>query len=253
MLKKILLTVLSITLGITAAYTQTKVIAHRGHWKVQGSAQNSLASFTHADKIKVFGSEIDVWYTGDNKLVVNHDRMHEGLDMTTATGKEIKALRLSNGEKIPTLDEYLKHVVSKPDTRLILEMKPLPDLKREDKAAKRIVAKLKRQKLLKRTDIISFSINTCLAFKKLTPESKIYYLGGELTPKEIKKLGLAGIDYNLNIIKENPQWVKEAHELGLEVNVWTVNNPADMEYFIKLGVDYITTDQPEELQKLLEK
>lgn len=46
-------------------------------------------------------------------------------------------------------------------------------------------------------------------------------------------------------MKKHPEWVEEAHKLGLEVNVWTVNTPEDMKYFRDLGVDYITTDHPD--------
>ena len=37
----------------------------------------------------------------------------------------------------------------------------------------------------------------------------------------------------------------------MEVNVWTVNDPADMQWCIDNGVDYITTNAPEQLQQLL--
>ena len=217
------------------------------------SAQNSIASFTKADAVGVFGSEIDVWLTADDKLIVNHDRIYKGTDvnMEKATAKEITAIVLPNGENIPTFDAYLKLVASKPDTRLILEMKSLSDYNREDLAAKKIVKQLKKYGVLDQTEIIAFSINACMAFKKLIPDTKIYYLNGDLAPKSIKKLGLAGIDYSMGVLRKNPEWVKQAHDLGLEVNVWTVDSEEDMKYFIGLGVDYITTDYPERLQALL--
>lgn len=155
------------------------------------SAQNSIASFTKADAIGVFGSEIDVWLTADDKLIVNHDRIYKGTDvnMEKATAKEITAIVLPNGENIPTFDAYLKLVASKPNTRLILEMKSLSDYNREDLAAKKIVKQLKKYGVLDQTEIIAFSINACMAFKKLIPDTKIYYLNGDLAPKSIKKLG----------------------------------------------------------------
>ena len=52
---------------------QTKVIAHRGFWKIPGSSQNSISSLLKADSIGCYGSEFDVWIAKDNKLVVNHD------------------------------------------------------------------------------------------------------------------------------------------------------------------------------------
>lgn len=254
MTKKIIFTAALLLAG-GAVIAQPKVIAHRGYWTAPESAQNSLASFTKADAIGVHGSEIDVWLTADNKLIVNHDRKYKGtdVDMEKSTAKEITAIVLPNGENIPTFDAYLKLVASKPDTRLILEMKSLSDYNREDLAAEMIVKELKKYKMLDRTDIIAFSINACLAFKKLLTDTKIYYLNGDLPPKSIKKLGLAGIDYSMGVLRKHPNWVKEAHEQGLEVNVWTVDSEEDMKYFIGLGVDYITTDYPERLQALLKK
>ncbi|MDR1517531.1 MAG: glycerophosphodiester phosphodiesterase [Dysgonamonadaceae bacterium] len=235
----------------SVSQAQVKVVAHRGYWKVAGSAQNSLAAFAKADSIGAFGSEFDVWMTADGKLVVNHDGTFKGVSMEKGTLSEIRKIRLDNGEQLPTLDEYLKSMLNKPNTRVVLEMKSLSNLSREDEAAQKIVKALKKYKLLNRTDIIAFSINACLAFKKLLPDTKIYYLDGDLSPRKIKNLGLAGIDYSMNALRQHPEWVEESHKLGLEVNVWTVNKEEDMKYFIELGVDIITTDQPEELQKLL--
>ena len=182
MMKKLIFSAALLLAGGAVA-AQPKVIAHRGYWTAPESAQNSLASFTKADAVGVYGSEIDVWLTADNKLIVNHDRKYKGtdIDMEKSTAKEITAIVLPNGENIPTFDAYLKLVASKPDTRLILEMKSLSDYNREDLAAEKIVRELKKYKVLERTDIIAFSINACLAFKKLLPDTRIYYLNGDLS------------------------------------------------------------------------
>ena len=253
MTKKLILAAAMLLTGSAAVAAQLKVISHRGYWTAPNSAQNSLASFTKADSVGVFGSEIDVWLTADDKLIVNHDRVYKGTDinMEKSTLKEITSIVLPNGENIPTLDAYLRLVAAKPDTRLILEMKSLSDLKREDLAAEKIVKALRKYNLLDRTDIIAFSINACLAFKKLMPDGRIFYLNGDLAPRSIKKLGLTGIDYSMSVLRKNPKWVEQAHKEGLEVNVWTVDTEEDMRYFIDLGVDYITTDYPERLQALL--
>lgn len=253
MTKKLILAAAMLLTGSAAVAAQPKVISHRGYWTAPNSAQNSLASFTKADSVGVFGSEIDVWLTADDKLIVNHDRVYKGTDinMEKSTLKEITSIVLPNGENIPTLDAYLRLVAAKPDTRLILEMKSLSDLKREDLATEKIVKALRKYNLLDRTDIIAFSINACLAFKKLMPDGRIFYLNGDLAPRSIKKLGLTGIDYSMSVLRKNPKWVEQAHKEGLEVNVWTVDTEEDMRYFIDLGVDYITTDYPERLQALL--
>ena len=252
-MKKKLLFTAAWLLAAGSLLAQPKVIAHRGYWTAPESAQNSLASFTKADAIGAFGSEFDVWMTADDKLIVNHDKVYKGTDinMEKATAKEVTQIVLPNGENIPTLDQYLQLAAQKPATRVILEMKTLSDYNREDLAAEKIVKALKKYGLVERTDIISFSLNACLAFKKLLPDSKIYYLDGDLTPKKIKKLGLAGIDYSIEALRKHPEWVEQAHKLGLEVNVWTVDKEEDMRYFIDLGVDYITTNYPEQLQQLI--
>lgn len=253
MTKKLILAAAMLLTGSAAVAAQPKVISHRGYWTAPNSAQNSLASFMKADSVGVFGSEIDVWLTADDKLIVNHDRVYKGTDinMEKSTLKEITSIVLPNGENIPTLDAYLRLVATKPNTRLILEMKSLSDLKREDLAAEKIIKALRKYNLLDRTDIIAFSINACLAFKKLMPDGRIFYLNGDLAPRSIKKLGLTGIDYSMSVLRKNPKWVEQAHKEGLEVNVWTVDTEEDMRYFIDLGVDYITTDYPERLQALL--
>lgn len=253
MTKKLILAAAMLLTGSAAVAAQPKVISHRGYWTAPNSAQNSLASFTKADSVGVFGSEIDVWLTADDKLIVNHDRVYKGTDinMEKSTLKEITSIVLPNGENIPTLDAYLRLVATKPNTRLILEMKSLSDLKREDLAAEKIIKALRKYNLLDRTHIIAFSINACLAFKKLMPDGRIFYLNGDLAPRSIKKLGLTGIDYSMSVLRKNPKWVEQAHKEGLEVNVWTVDTEEDMRYFIDLGVDYITTDYPERLQALL--
>ena len=132
MIRKILLSVALLSAG-GALHAQPKVIAHRGYWTAPGSAQNSLASFAKADSIGVYGSEMDVWLTGDDKLVVNHDQVYKGtdIDMARARARDITRIVLPNGENLPTLDEYLETVAARPATRLVLETKTLVPYRRE--------------------------------------------------------------------------------------------------------------------------
>ena len=249
-LKTSLLTLAAALCCLTAT-AQPKVIAHRGYWKAPNSAQNSLASWIKADSIGCYGSEFDVWLTADDQLIVNHDRLYRGIYMTQSKAETICNLKLSNGETIPTLEAYLQLAQKHPKTRLILELKSHNDPARENLAAEKVAALLQAHGLLDRTDIIAFSLNACLAFRKLMPQTHIQYLNGDLTPQEVHKLGLNGIDYSFKTLQKHPEWIKEAHELGLKVNVWTVNKEENLRKCIEWKVDYITTDEPELLQKLL--
>ena len=66
-IKKILLAS-ALVLSTCGVMAQTQVIAHRGYWKTDGSAQNSIAALLKADSIGCYGSEFDVWLTADDKL-----------------------------------------------------------------------------------------------------------------------------------------------------------------------------------------
>ena len=74
-LKLSLLFLLCVLVAVpVSAKRKTKIIAHRGYWKTEGSAQNSIRSLERANEIKVYGSEFDVPLTADNVPVVFHDR-----------------------------------------------------------------------------------------------------------------------------------------------------------------------------------
>lgn len=196
---------------------------------------------------------MDVWLTGDDKLVVNHDQVYKGteIDMARARARDITRIVLPNGENLPTLDEYLETVAARPATRLVLETKTLVPYRREDIAVEKIVRALERHGLTERTDFISFSLNACLEYRKRLPEANVYYLAGDLSPESLRRVALTGLDYSAGVLRQHPEWIEQAHRAGLEVNVWTVNSEEEMRYFIAQGVDYITTDYPERLQALL--
>lgn len=243
-IKKILLAsalVLS-TCGIMA---QTQVIAHRGYWKTDGSAQNSIAALLKADSIGCYGSEFDVWLTADDKLVVNHDPVFKLKSMERSTAANLTSLKLDNGENLPTLEQYLK-AAQKIRTRLILELKVLSSPERETKAIEKIVALVKKLKLNDRMEYITFSLHATKEFIRLAPAgTPVFYLDGKLSPKELKEIGCAGPDYHLSVFRKHPEWIKECHDLGMKVNVWTVNKEKDMKWLIEKNVDFITTNEPE--------
>ena len=252
MMKRTLISTLALVACFIGIQAQTQVIAHRGFWKTEGSAQNSITALEKAAEAKVYGSEFDVLMTSDGTIVVNHDHAIEGMVIAETPYKKLKKLKIKNGEKLPTLKSYLKKG-KKLDIQLILEAKSLPTKEMEDQAIATIVKMVKKMGLEKQVEYISFSLNMCEQLAKLTPESEIAYLNGDIAPAELKKKGINGIDYHYNVIlNKHPEWVKEAHQQGMKVNVWTVNKEDMMKKLIDMKVDYITTDQPLEAKKLTE-
>jgi glycerophosphoryl diester phosphodiesterase len=226
-----------------AAQDRAQIIAHRGYWQSRGSAQNSVAGLEHADNIRAYGSEFDVHLTSDGVLVVHHDGTVEGVDIQKSPYAAIKDFALSNGEKIPTLREYLE-ASKRTDIRLIFELKPHATPERNREAARLSVELVKEKKLMHRTEFITFNLDAGKELIALAPENDVYYLNGDLSPKELKTLGFAGLDYHYNVMREHPEWFKEAKTLGLGINVWTVNDTTLMREMTDRGADFITTDIP---------
>jgi len=248
----VLLTVIS-SLSLSAV-AQSKIIAHRGAWKHTQAPQNSIKSLEEAIQLKVWGAEFDVHLTKDDVLVVNHDNDFYGIDIATATYAELLAKKHPNGESIPTAEAYLKAGLAQKGTKLIYELKTNKlGTERTLKAAEQSVALVKQLGAQAQVEYIAFSYDACLRLKELDAKAKVHYLNGDKSPKELKAVKIDGLDYHINVYKQNPTWIKEAKNLKLKTNVWTVNKEEDMTFFAKEKVDFITTDEPELLQKVLSK
>lgn len=236
---------------MVAGAQNTKVVAHRGYWDTPGNAQNSITALENAQKIPVYGSEFDVNMTADGVMVVSHGPKLESIpDVQKATYKEVKKVRLKNGEKVPTLKQYLKQG-KKGNIKLIFELKVHPAGERENEAVRKSVEMVRKMKLEGQVEFISFSLEACRQLAMMMPECMVQYLNGKIPPAELKEMGIMGLDYHYSNFQQNPQWVKQAHDLGMIVNVWTVNKEDLMRQMIGLGVDFITTDAPETALELI--
>lgn len=238
-------------LFVWTAQAQTQVIAHRGFWKTEGSAQNSITGLQKAAEAGVYGSEFDVQLTADGVVVVNHDDVVEGLVIGETKYEKLKDIKLKNGERIPLLEEYLKTGKQLPEIRLVLEIKPHKTQSQENQIAAVCVRLVKKYGMEKQVEYISFSMNICEQLVSLAPDAEVAYLNGDCAPKDIKAKGLTGIDYSYKVFYKHPEWVKEAQSLGLKVNVWTVNKTADLQKMIAMGVDLLTTDQVLEAKEMV--
>lgn len=234
------------------AAAPTRVIAHRGYWKADGSAQNSIRSLVKADSIGAYASEFDVWITADDVLVVNHDATYNGHDMETGVSDTILAQHLKNGETLPTLDSYLEAAVPlKVD--LVLELKAHKDTLREDVAIDKIVEMVAAKGLTDRVTYISFSRHACEEFIKKGNGRPVYYLTGK-APEVVKEMGCTGPDFHYShFMTKHPEWLAQFKEMNMPINVWTVDDPEVMQWVIDNKIDYITTNLPEEAMELAAK
>lgn len=226
-------------------YQDIKVVAHRGFWKVGGAAPNSIAALVKADSIGCHASEFDVWLASDGELVVNHDPTFQGFSMEQTPSTVLTSLKLSNGENLPLLTDFLKEA-KKLKVDLVLELKGHSTKKRETEAVRKILQVINELGLEDRMLYISFSLHAIKEFYAMAPEqTPIMYLTGNISPLKLSQdIGNVGIDYHYSCFYKNPDWIKECKSRNQFVNVWTVNNEKDCDFILNLKPDYITTDEP---------
>lgn len=255
-MKKFLITALAAMALCTSAAAQ-QICAHRGYWKspeVVG-AQNSLASLAAAARIGVESSELDIHITSDDVVIVNHDDNIAGLTIHDNAYHGFARMYLPNGEHPETLGAYLEEAEKHPDIMLVIEMKEQSGRDRADLMQDLTIAMLRSRGLLtpSRVMFISFDYEACKRLASLLPGFTVQYLTGNKTPAEVFADGIGGIDYHFTYFRKHPEWVEEAHSLGMSVNVWTVDNEEDIREMIALGVDCITTNEPLRVRSLLKK
>ncbi len=229
------------------SFSNNKVIAHRGAWKNDNLPQNSIASLQKAIALQCAGSEFDVRMTADDSLVINHDPKYNGLEIEKANFATLEGYKLSNGENLPTLAEYLSAgIKNNHSTRLICEIKPSGITKERGlKVAEKIVKLVHQFNADQMTVYISFDYDILKKVIELNPKAETQYLAGNKSPEQLKKDGITGADYYLSVFKIHPGWIESAKQNHIALNAWTVNNPADMDWLLANGFDFITTNEPE--------
>ena len=230
-----------------STFNNNVVVAHRGAWKALGLPQNSIASLKQAIKLGFRGSEFDVRMTLDDSLVINHDPHFNTLEIEKTTFAELRKFMLSNGESLPTLYEYLTAGLdNNSGTMLVCEIKPTKGgAERADRLITKVVQMVKDLHAQKIVGYISFDYNMLKTIQRLNPKASTQYLEADKTPDEVFADKLSGIDYNIATFKKNPEWIKMAKKNKLILNAWTVNKPEDMDWLLKEGFNFITTNEPE--------
>ncbi len=234
-------------------FIRNSVIAHRGAWKNTGVAENSIAALQQAIRLGCQGSEFDVHMSVDSVPVINHDPTIQGQTIYTSSSAKLMALKLASGENMPSLESFLKAGMTQNNTKLILEIKPTINKERALQLTKKVmdvVIKLKAQAWI---DYISFDYAICMELMRLDPYVRVAYLNGDKSPEMLAADKLWGLDYNQSVYQKNPDWIAQAKQKGLTINAWTVNDPALLKSFLDQKIDFITTNEPELLLKMITK
>lgn len=214
-------------------------IGHRGARAYE--PENTLRSFSYALTLGVDAVELDVRKTGDNQLVVIHDG---DVDKTTNGNGEVNTLSLEQikrfvtdkNEHIPTLGEVLDFLGDR--VKVFVELK--------EPGLEELVLGLVLQKgLVGSVVVISFLEPVLRRIRELNPDiaTGLVYVRHKnpvQTALDLKAqylLSLYHFTHTANI--------KKAHDAGLKVVVWTINNKEEVEEYRNKGVDGIASDRPD--------
>lgn len=236
----------------------TKIFAHRGFRAMY--PENTLLSFQNAFELGVDGIELDVHMTRDGELVVIHDESlkrtigvdGEVIDYTYAELKKFRAAAAFRehknydgtweAERIPTLRQVLTLHLKYPQVIVNIELKT--NVYTYDGIEQKVLAVVDE---LKTPHVIysSFHLPTILRIRDIAPAAKIAWLIEDDIAllsdyKRHFQLDALHISKKL-VLKYQKQW----QDLLPTLRVWTVNDAAQIEEFLALGVDTIMTDTPD--------
>ncbi len=241
--------------GIPALPSKPKVIAHRGE-HTGGASENSVAALKKGMDSGYYGVELDVWTTTDGKVVVHHDGNANNVTFQDAEYSAIKDFKLANGETLPTLEDFLaayKQKMGGSDTKLIIEFKTHSTTDRNNRVVDLTMQQVEAAGLKERVEYIAFKFDVCQRVLAKDANATVGYLNGDKTAAELKSAGVKVMDYKNTVFESHPEWIKEGTGMGLDVNVWTINDPLEMLRYMGRGATYITTDAPATLKEFTGK
>ena len=239
------------------------VVAHRG---ASGHApENTMAAFWRAVEMGARFIETDLHLTRDARVVAIHDST---LDRTTNGHGLVDLMPLEEvcaldagawfgsrsaesfaGERVPTLDEILRFARER-DIIFYLEIKSDSTWGVEHA----VVAALRDTGEAARVIILSFDPATLLSVNRLDQTMMTGYLcehpSNDLVERTVRA-GARQIAPRGDLI--TPALVNRAHEAGLQVVAWTINEPDQMRRLISAGVDGIMSDYPDRLVTVLKE
>ncbi|MEI6464762.1 MAG: glycerophosphodiester phosphodiesterase [Verrucomicrobiota bacterium] len=247
---------------MSSAASAVEIVAHRG--ASFDAPENTLASEKLAWRDGADVVENDIHLTKDGKIIVCHDKTtqrttgHPGT-ITAMTFAELRTLDAGKwkgeqfaGEKLPTLDEQIALIPA--GKRMFVEIKVGPEILPElERTLQRAGGSEKN------ITFISFVYASLQEVRKRLPAYKTQYLVGykkadgkktEGKPQptldeviaQAKTAGLTGLDLQSTWPLTAAE-TKQIQDAGLELHVWTVDDPAVAKHWIELGAISITTNR----------
>jgi glycerophosphoryl diester phosphodiesterase len=222
--------------------------AHRGG--TSAAPENSMRAFQHAVDLGYRYIETDVHATSDGHVVAFHDNdlqrtCGSSLKIAEASIEELSTARIDGTDPIPLLAEIL---ITWPDMKVNIDCK-------SDAVVAPLIQQLRSSHCLDRVCIGSFSDQRLARIREEFGSSVCTSMG----PREVAALVL-GTHARIPLrptkhaliaqvpVRQGPipvvtkRTVQRAHDLGLYVHVWTIDDPQEIGRLLDLGADGIMSD-----------
>lgn len=216
------------------------VIAHRG--ASQARRENTVEAFREAGRMGADMVELDVRRTADGALAIHHDAtLNDGRELKDVTFAELP-------EWVPDLAGALDACAG---MDVNIEIKNWPadvDFDPDDAVATAVVDLVVARGCADRVLVSSFNLMTIDRVRARDAGVPTAWLtGGAIDPAVAIETAVAGghVALHPHVRTVTPEGVAAAHEAGLAVNAWTVDDPDTMVRLAEWGVDGIVTNVPD--------
>lgn len=232
-------------------------IAHRGG--ALEAEENTLPAFAAAAALGYVYAETDVQATADGVAVVFHDDTTDRMlgrpgRIDALSWEALSRLRTKGGNPVPRLAELLE---AQPGMRFILEAKA-------DAAVPGMVQAIRDAGALERVCVGSFAPGRTAALRAALGPGLAWspahagvarvWLRGWGLPLPLPGCAALHVPTRFRGVPVvTPRMLAAAHRAGIQVHVWTVDDPAEMARLLDMGVDGLMTDRPAVLKRLLQE
>ena len=220
------------------------VIAHRGASGYE--VENSLAAFRAASTRGADGVELDIHASVDGTLFVHHDEAVGPTHITRSPAATIAALRLANGEPIPTLEQALDAI--DPRLQVFVEVKSLPP-----KFDGQLYALLDKPVNKGRCAVHGFDhrIVSRIGFARPALPRGVLLSSYPIRPLDVME------DTGAKTLWEEHSMIDAAlvdalHSEAYRIFAWTVNEEEEMRRLVALEVDGLCTNVPDVARRVVE-
>lgn len=224
------------------------VIAHRGACKEFGFPDNSQAGLRKAIELNLYGSECDINISSDDVVVVTHGTSFGGRAIKDTPYLTLKASgKLSNGETLPTLEEYINTAMAGSGTKLFVDVKSLSDeAGGNSQSIKAGVAAAKLVKRLHAEDYVCFIIGRAAVYNGVKPEVgdawPVAYMNYDAAKSTFKKMGCTWGNFDISAYAKGSDGkfdasiaeskLKEWNDAGVELSFYNIDTEAQIQWWL---------------------